>query len=237
MKILVIGMGVVGKTAARGFSELGHDVVCRDLNGDRPVSDICFICTPEREVNKAIRGIETGCLVVMSTTVPSTIASLGNHICHNPCFIREKTAYDDFMHPQMTIIGECCQAHGDMLESLYSGFGAPIFRVDVTTSEMIKLTLNSYLATLISFWNEIKGVCDKLGISSAEVAEVCKRDSRVSKYGTLRHGHAFEGCLPKDLRHMVELFKACGTDAELLKAAESINRSLESELYIASGAK
>jgi predicted dinucleotide-binding enzyme len=55
MRILVIGMGVVGKTTARGFSELGHSVMCRDLNGDRPVSDVCFICTPEGEVENAVK--------------------------------------------------------------------------------------------------------------------------------------------------------------------------------------
>lgn len=220
-------MGIVGKTTARGFSELGHSVVCRDLNGDRPASDVCFICTPESEVDKAIKGIETGCLVIRSTTVPGTISSLGEHLCHNPCFIREKTAYEDFVHPQMIVIGKCCQAHGDILEGLYSNFTVPIFRVGVTTSEMIKLTLNSYLATQISFWNEIKPICDKLGISSSEVAEVCKGDARVSKYGTLWHGRPFDGqCLPKDLKHMLELLKAHGTEAKLLEAVESINKGI-----------
>jgi len=237
MKILVIGMGVVGRTTAKGFSELGHTVLCRDIDGDRPASDVCFICTPEGEVAKAIKGIETGCLTVRSTTVPGTIVSLGEHVCHNPCFIREETAYEDFIHPHMIVIGECCKAHGDVLEKLYSSFDAPIFRVDVTTSETIKLTLNCYLATLVSFWNEIKGICDKLSVSSSEVAEVCKSDTRVSKYGTLRYGYPFNGgCLPKDLNHMVELFKTEGMTAELLEAVETVNRSLESELYIASGA-
>lgn len=236
MKILIVGMGVVGRTTARGFSELGHNVVCRDIGGDRPVSDVCFICTPEGEVAKAIKDIETGCLTVRSTTVSGTIASLGDHICHNPCFIREKTAYEDFMHPPMIVVGECCKAHGDAVEKLYSGFGAPIFRVDVTTAEMIKLTLNCYLATLISFWNEIKQVCDKLDISVNEVAEVCKSDIRVSEYGTLKYGYPFNGgCLTKDLRHMVELFKTEGIAAELLEAVESVNRSLEGELYIGAG--
>lgn len=236
MKILIVGMGVVGRTTARGFSELGHNVVCRDIGGDRPVSDVCFICTPEGEVARAIEGIKTGCLIVRSTTVPGTVASLSEHICHNPCFGREKTAYEDFMHPPMIVVGECCKAHGDAVEKLYSGFGAPIFRVDVTTAEMIKLTLNCYLATLISFWNEIKGICDKLGVSSREVAEVCKSDTRVSEYGALRLGHPFNGgCLPKDLRHMVELFRAEGIASELLEAVESVNRSVESELYIGAG--
>jgi len=249
MKILIVGMGVVGRTTAKGFSELGHTVICRDLGGDRPVSDVCFICTPEAEVGwgtshflpgevgKAMIGVETGCLVIRSTTVPGTIDHLGGHICHNPCFIRAETAYKDFMHPQMTVIGECCKTHGDILEELYSGFGTPIFRVDVITSEMIKLTMNSYFATLISFWNEIKPICDKLGVSSDKVAEVCKGDNRVSRYGTLRHGHPFGWpCLPKDLRHMIELFETWGISVELLRAVESVNRSIESELYIASRA-
>lgn len=238
MNILVIGMGIVGKATARVFNELGYNVLCRDINGNRPTSDICFVCVPEDSITEAIRGVETGCLVVRSTTIPGTIASLGDHICHNPCFIREETAQEDSMYPRMIVIGECCKNHGDILERLYSNFSAPIFRIDITTSEMIKLALNCYLATQISFWNELKRICDRLGISSDRVAEVCKRDDRVSKYGTLWHGHPFKGrCLPKDLGHMVGLFITYGEDAKLLEAVGLVNRSCESELYIASRTK
>jgi GDP-mannose 6-dehydrogenase len=221
MKILVVGMGTVGKSTAAGFSKLGHSVECCDLGDNPPASDVCFVCVPEIEVPNAVKYIETGCLVVRSTTIPGTVASLG-HVCHNPSFVREASAIEDFDKPDMVLIGECCKYHGDILADLYSVFPSPIVRTDPTTSEIVKLTLNAYLTIQITFWNEINLITKKLNISASVVSDICKKDHRVSCYGDFYS--PFGGkCLSKDVKQMCNLFESHGVEPELFNSVIRIN--------------
>ena len=136
--------------------------------------DISFICTPETVSEQALKNLVNenvkGVYVIKSTVPPGTTVSLMEkynvHICHNPEFLVEKAAFNDIMHPEMVVIGQCCRAHAAILNDFYLPLGCPIIVTQPTVSETVKLTLNSYLATLISFWNEIDMVTGKIGIST-----------------------------------------------------------------------
>ena len=215
-KIGIIGLGVVGRATLTGFRCFGYDVWGYDKDSQKTEcaeikeADIYFICTPEQTVENVVSQLaakfEEGLVVVRSTTPPGTITELqqkfGRHICHNPEFLRERNALDDFMFPDRIIIGECCKEHGDILASLYEHFYVPIIRVTPTISETIKIVTNAWLYTQIEFWNEVKDKCEALGIPPQVVANAVTMDPRISNYGSMMVGNKPGGkCLPKDFRH------------------------------------
>ena len=192
-------------------------------------ADVHFVCVPEGEVESAVERLRNlvmkphlkhtivgdltvtyqfGLVVIRSTAPPGTakrISETGMHVCSNPEFLREAVAEYEFLNPRMVVIGECCPRHGDVLERLYRPFRAPIVRTDPTTAEMAKLAVNCHLAYLISFWNEVHLICERLGVNSHEVGAIASLDPRVSPYGARMHGRPFGGrCLPKDLDQMLE---------------------------------
>lgn len=238
LKISIIGTGVVGKATGRGFERLGHDVRYFDKGKTFESADILFICVPEDIVENVVDLIVMdsvqGLKVIRSTVLPGTTQSLQkktaayNHICHNPEFFREAVSDYEFMNPDRVVIGECCKEHGNLLEELYKPIRAPIVRVDPATSEMIKLASNAYLATQISFWNEIEKFCRKLGVNSHMVGKACALDHRISGYGASMHGQPYGGrCLPKDVLHLIESMKKHGVSPLLLSAVHKINEDMK----------
>jgi len=208
--------------------------------------DIIFICTPESAVKAVVhtfeyprdslgrrshrrkKFIDKSLIVIRSTIPPGTTKQLSKaaswHICHNPEFLREAVADYEFMNPHFVIIGECCEEHGNMLEGLYEPLRAPIIRVDPTTSEMTKLVSNAYLATQVSFWNEIGVLCQKLEVNSHTIGKALSLDPRISAYGSSMHGAAYGGkCLPKDMEQLISMAEAQGVDVNLLKAVKTVN--------------
>jgi nucleotide sugar dehydrogenase len=246
VKIQVVGMGVVGTAQAYLVSHLGHDVVGVDRNrttseiarmareAEKDV-DLTFICTQEAFVEDVVNDLvqkKVRTPYVIKSTVPSGTTrrvseKFGIHICHNPEFLRENTAMDDVTHPHVVVIGQCCAEHGNLLKSLYSPLGCPVIITHPTVSETVKLTLNSYLATLISFWNEVNEISNALGISTAEVAQIVKQNPRVSSYGTEFFGSPFGGkCLPKDLNQLIAVGIQAGVKPELLEAIRDFNGTI-----------
>ncbi len=246
MKIQIIGVGVVGTAQAYLLSHLGHEVMGVDhkrttseyakmLKEPERDVDLTFICAQEAFVGEIAADLvsrKVKAPYVIKSTVPSgTTRSIsekhGIHICHNPEFLREQIALDDVIKPSMVVIGQCCPEHGNMLKNLYSPLGCPIFITQPTVSETVKLTLNSYLATLISFWNQVDEVTKALGISSAEVADIAKHNPRVSAYGTEFFGAPFGGkCLPKDLNQLIAVAQKAGIKPQLLEAIRDFNGTL-----------
>jgi UDPglucose 6-dehydrogenase len=113
----------------------------------------------------------------------------------NPEFLSESTAIRDFMEPDRVVIGAFDPAHGDALAALYEPLGAPIVRTDVATAEMIKYASNAFLATKISFINEIANVCEATGADVTEVATGMGYDRRIGPH-FLRAGLGYSGnCL------------------------------------------
>lgn len=249
MKIQVIGVGVVGEARAYLAMQLGHEVlgfdpgksaspyarIVQDLEKD---VDITFICTPETAadsvVDKLVQEKVRGLYVLESTVQPGTTQNLmtkyAAHICNNPEFLREKSPLEDVMHPNFTVIGQCCYEHGNILRNFYLPLGRPIIITKPTTSETVKLTINVYLATLISFWNEMDKLTSALGLSTDEVARIAKLSPRVSAYGTEFFGSPFGGkCLPKDLNQTIESFHQAGINPELFEAIRDFNGKLHAD--------
>jgi UDP-glucose 6-dehydrogenase len=147
-------------------------------------------------------GDSEGHAIVMKSTVPvgtgrSIRRSHEIGYVSNPEFLKEGTAVDDFMHPDRVVVGawEGSEAFGDRVAALYEPLEAPIVRTDVASAEMIKLASNAFLATKISFINEIANVSEELGADVTEVARGMGLDARI---GTqfLRAGIGYGGsCL------------------------------------------
>jgi UDPglucose 6-dehydrogenase len=147
-------------------------------------------------------------------------------VCMNPEFLKEKTPLDDFLNPDRIVIGEFDQKSGDVLERIYSPFNCPIVRTDLDTAEMIKYVSNLFLASKISFFNEIFMVCDSLGLDAQEVSEAVSLDSRIGVYG-IYGGHPFSGkCFPKDLAAFIDFVKSKGLSYKILDAVNEVNRAI-----------
>lgn len=178
------------------------------------------------------------CLIcVKSTVVPGTTektiipileesgkkAGVDFGICMSPEFLREGMAITDFMNPARIIIGEYDRKSGDMFKNLFKDIKAPILHTDLRTAEMTKLACNVFLATKISFINEIGNICKHLNIDVKEVVKGMAFDDRIGgKF--LNAGLGFGGsCLPKDISALTSLSKEMGYDPRLLQEVININ--------------
>jgi UDPglucose 6-dehydrogenase len=169
--------------------------------------------------------------LVMKSTVPvGTGRSIrrrrpGTGYVSNPEFLKEGTAVEDFMKPDRVVVGadEESADHADRVEDLYAPLGAPILRSDVASAEMIKLASNAYLATKISFINEIANVSEELGADVTTVAEGMGLDERIGpKF--LRAGIGWGGsCFPKDVQALKQLAGNTGYHFQLLTAVIEVN--------------
>jgi len=179
-------------------------------------------------------------VVIKSTVVPGTTKGVcvpiiekhsgkkagdGFGVCMNPEFLREGLALEDFLNPSRHVIGSIDERSADILENIYSEFPGPIVKTDLNTAEMIKYASNLFLATKISYINEIGNLCKKLGADVFRVAEGMSLDPRISKH-FLGAGIGFGGsCLPKDSRALVAKAKEIGYNPALLEAVLSVNDS------------
>ncbi len=196
-----------------------------------------------KQISRILKNKEEYCVVCVKSTVPPGTtdeiviplleksgkkAGKDFGVCMSPEFLREGKAIYDFMHPARIIIGEYDNKSGDVLTTLYKDFAAPIMRTNLTTAEMIKLTANTFLATKISFINEIGNICKQLKIDTYEVAKGIGYDDRIgNKF--LNAGVGFGGsCLPKDLRGLISRARQIGYEPKLLR--EVLNRNDEQAL-------
>jgi len=148
-------------------------------------------------------------------------------VCMNPEFLREMYALQDFLSPSRIVIGEFDKRSGDVLEEVYSSFKAPIIRTDLDSAEMIKYVSNLFLATKISFFNEIYIICKRLGIDANLVGKAVSLDPRIGEYGVYG-GSPFDGkCLPKDLEAFRNFVKSLRINPKLLDAVSSINEKMK----------
>ena len=141
----------------------------------------------------------------------------------NPEFLAEGNAVQDFMNPDRVVIGAFDGAAGDRVAALYEGFDAPIVRASVASAEMVKLAANAFLATRISFINEIANVSEAVGADVADVAYGMGLDKRI---GTtyLKPGIGYGGsCFPKDVSFLKLLAGNSGYHFQLVSAVIEVN--------------
>jgi len=140
-----------------------------------------------------------------------------------PEFLKEGSALQDFLAPDRVVIGDDGNWAGDAVAELYAPLQAPIVRTDVASAEMVKLAANAFLATKISFINEIANVCEETGADVLEVARGMGLDQRIGKH-FLRPGIGFGGsCFPKDVSALKQLAGNSGYHFQLLTAVIEVN--------------
>jgi UDPglucose 6-dehydrogenase len=140
-----------------------------------------------------------------------------------PEFLKEGAALDDFRHPDRVVVGDDGDWAGDAVAELYARLDAPLVRTDVPSAEMIKLAANAFLATKISFINEIANVCEETGADVLEVARGMGLDRRIGQH-FLRPGIGYGGsCFPKDVSALKQLAGNTGYHFQLLTAVIEVN--------------
>ncbi len=172
--------------------------------------------------------------LVMKSTVPSgTGAAIKRGLRRDgreglayvscPEFLKEGSAVADFAHPDRVVVGDDGDWAGEAVIDLYAPLGAPIVRTDIASAEMVKLASNAFLATKISFINEIANVCEETGADVVEVARGMGLDSRIGP-AFLRPGIGFGGsCFPKDVSALKQLAGNSGYHFQLLNAVIEVN--------------
>jgi UDPglucose 6-dehydrogenase len=140
-----------------------------------------------------------------------------------PEFLKEGSAVADFLHPDRVVIGDDGDWAGDAVEELYRPLGAEVLRMDIASAEMVKLASNAFLATKISFINEIANVSEETGADVGEVARGMGLDERIGpKF--LQPGIGFGGsCFPKDVSALKQLAGNSGYHFQLLSAVIEVN--------------
>ena len=177
-------------------------------------------------------------IIVKSTVLPGTTETLVLPILEresrkkafvdfgigsNPEFLKEGTAVEDFFHTDRVVIGANDQKTREVLEKVYQPLDAPIYITNIRTSEMIKYTSNAFLATKISFANEIGNLCKKMGIDSYEVFQGVGMDARINPH-FFRSGIGFGGsCFPKDIRALIAHALTLGVESKVLNAVIGTN--------------
>lgn len=211
--------------------------------------DLKYVKQVAEDIGKALKEKKDfHVVIVKSTVVPGTTESkviplleensgkkAGKDfgVCANPEFLREGKALEDFNNPARVVLGCTDKKTMDIVKELLKA-DCPIIETNPSTAEMIKYASNSFLATKISFINEIGNICKKLNINAYEVAKALGLDPRISpKF--LNAGLGFGGsCLPKDTKALVASAKELGYNADLIKAVIDLNETQpERILYLA----
>jgi UDPglucose 6-dehydrogenase len=280
----VIGVGYVGLVTAACLAELGHPVVCRDIDPERvamlqrgevPIHEpgvpellqrnaerltftldmedvfaaarIAIICvdTPPtasgdadlsrvEAVIEALPASAEGAILVMKSTVPvgtgrrvrTELDARGREdvgYVSNPEFLREGSAVADFREPDRVVVGGDRPDDVERVARLYQDLNAPIVTTDTASAEMIKLASNAFLATKISFVNEIANVCERVGADVEEVARGMGMDARIGQ-SFLRPGIGYGGsCFPKDVTALKQLAGNTGYSFQLLASVIEVN--------------
>ncbi len=223
-----------------------------DLNHAVEQSDVVFLALPTpqsedgsadlqhvlrvaKQIGKSINGYK---VIVNKSTVPVGTADrvrevVGKEtktefdIVSNPEFLKEGAAVNDFMKPERVVIGTRSQRALAVMQDLYAPFvrtGNPLIVMDERSAELTKYACNSFLATKISFMNEIAGLCDKIGADIDLIRSGMGTDQRI---GTqfLFAGIGYGGsCFPKDVAALIKTAHDAGYPLHVLKAVEDVNK-------------
>lgn len=173
-------------------------------------------------VNKSTVPIGTGDLVA---TIVSKHLRPGLKVAmvSNPEFLREGSAVHDCLHPDRVVLGASDREAAEAVARLYLSLRCPIIITDIRTAEMIKYASNAFLATRISFINEMAAICERLGADVKQVALGMGYDKRIG-HSYLDAGVGWGGsCFPKDVRALAHMAAIHGCHPQLLRAVIDIN--------------
>ena len=266
MKLGIIGAGFVGSSVINGFDVDVDQFVVDPKYNDNTVDDLVkfdppllFVCLPTPEStddsgdvdvsiirqtlseldNKSYKGI----VVIKSTITPKHLTKMKKDfklsLVYNPEFLTEANAHADFLNPNMQVLGgkwrDC-----DRVEKAYSRHSSvkvvPTYKVDLITASLIKYTINSWLATKVIFFNELKALHDNSGANSnwEQFTEMLSSDPRMGNTHMKVPGpdgkFGFGGhCFPKDTKAFLNYANKQNVKLDVLKTAVKINNATRTD--------
>ncbi|MBO8157754.1 MAG: UDP-glucose/GDP-mannose dehydrogenase family protein [Bacillaceae bacterium] len=187
--------------------------------------------------------ISQNVIVVTKSTVPvgtneeikeiieqNLVADVHVDVVSNPEFLREGSAIKDTFHGDRIVIGADNKEAAAVIEEINQPFGIPIVKTDIRSAEMIKYASNAFLATKISFINEISNICEKLGANIEDVAYGMGLDHRIGNQ-FLRAGIGYGGsCFPKDTKALVQIAGNVEHKFDLLESVINVNNYQQAKL-------
>jgi len=196
-------------------------------------ADLTYVKAAARSIGQHLR---SGSIIIDKSTVPVGTGDLVENIIaehagpdvkfdvvSNPEFLREGSALSDFFKPDRIVLGAKNREAAQRVAALHETLGAPIIITDLRTAEMIKYASNAFLATRISFINEIAQICERLGADVREVARGMGADKRIGPH-FLEAGVGYGGsCFPKDVLALYHMAASAGCHPQLLQAVMDIN--------------
>lgn len=197
-------------------------------------ADLKYVLGVAGELGKLLKNYK---VIVNKSTVPVGTAdkvreAISNNykgefdVVSNPEFLREGVAVDDFMKPDRVVVGTTSERARKLMSELYAPFvrqGNPVIFMDERSSELTKYAANSFLATKISFMNEIAQLCERMGADVDMVRRGIGSDERIGKR-FLFSGIGYGGsCFPKDVQALVKSAGEVEYDFKILKAVEKVN--------------
>ena len=183
-------------------------------------------------VNKSTVPVGTGDWVTDIIRKRRNGNNLDFQVVSNPEFLREGSAINDFMFPDRIVLGCTNIDAANQVGNLYLSLRCPIQITDLRTAEMIKYASNAFLATRISFINEIANICEEVGADVREVATGMGYDKRIGR-AFLDAGLGWGGsCFPKDVKALAHMAVLHGTHPQLLQAVMEINRNQRRKVIV-----
>ena len=210
--------------------------------GDDGSCDLSYVFGVAEEIAKSMTDYK---VIVNKSTVPvgtaekvkNIVKSITNYefdVVSNPEFLKQGAAVDDFLKPDRVIIGSDSQKATEIMQELYSPFlrtGNPVIIMDVKSAEMSKYAANSFLATKISFINELANICETVGADIEQVRIGMSSDRRIGSQ-FLFPGLGYGGsCFPKDVKALIKVAHDSGVPSKILEAADNINKQ-QREIFI-----
>ncbi|MER7081489.1 UDPglucose 6-dehydrogenase [Saccharopolyspora kobensis] len=209
-------------------------------------AEAIFLCVPTpmapdgsanlAQVESAVREVRdhlpADSLLVTKSTVPvGTAARLSElldrrdvAVVSNPEFLREGLAVRDFLNPDRIVVGTASAAAARRVSELYARLEAPTVHTDSASAELIKYAANCFLATKLSYVNDLAELCERVGADIGGITECMAHDHRIAN-SFLRPGPGWGGsCLPKDTAALLHAAEAIGADLPLVRAAVEANR-------------
>ncbi len=204
--------------------------------GEDGSADLKYVFDVAKSIAKAMNGYK---VIVDKSTVPVGTAEKVTEIIKqntnypfdvvsNPEFLKQGNAVDDFLHPDRVVIGSNSDRATQIMQDIYAPFfrtGNRVIVMDVKSAEMTKYASNSFLATKISFMNEIANLCEKVGADAEMVRVGMSTDSRIgNKF--LFPGLGYGGsCFPKDVKALIKTGRENNCEMSIIASADRVNKS------------
>lgn len=209
--------------------------------GENGAADLTHVYAAADEIGHHMDGYK---VVVNKSTVPVGTADevraiISRKTAHefdvvsNPEFLKQGKAITDFQCPDRVLVGTESKRALEIMREIYEPFvrtSQPLIAIDTKSAEMAKYAANCFLATKISFINEISNLCEKAGADVSAVRQAIGADKRIG-YEFLSPGIGYGGsCLPKDVRAVLHTAESLGSDMRLLRAVEHVNNEQKAAL-------